>query len=96
MNKLIGLAALLLAGGLAMPGNFWQSGVAYGQGSSRQLSDEEYEKLKQKRQEQWQTLEDIQKRQENTGERLQEAVKRRQDAERRQKAAEQQMREKGK
>jgi len=88
MKKLMGLGALLLAGVLVMPGN-----LVYAQEGSKQLTDEQYEKLKQKRQEQWQTLEDIQKRQENTGARLQEGVKRSQDATKRQKAAEQQMKE---
>lgn len=93
MHKLMGLGALLLAGVLVMPGNLWLTNCVNAQEGGKQLTDEEYEKLRQKRQEQWQTLEDIQKRQDNTGERLQEAVKRRQDAAKRQKAAEQKLKE---
>lgn len=93
MKKLMGLGALLMAAVLLVSGNFGLTGRAFAQEGSKQLTDEQYEKLKLKRQEQWQTLEDIQKRQDNTGERLQEAVKRRQDAERRQKAAEQKLKE---
>ncbi len=93
MKKLMGLGGLLLAGVLLMPGNLWLTGRVYAQEGSKQLTDEEYEQLRQKRQEQWQTLEDIQKRQDNTGERLQEAVKRSQDAAKRQKAAEQKLKE---
>ncbi|MFA4903351.1 MAG: hypothetical protein WC600_11495 [Desulfobaccales bacterium] len=93
MKKLMGLGALWLAGVLAMPGNLWLTGCVYAQEGSKQLTDEQYEQLRQKRQEQWQTLEDIKKRQENTGERLQEGVKRSQDAAKRQKAAEQKLKE---
>ena len=93
MKKLMILGALFLAGVLAMPGNLWLTGCVYAQEGGKQLTDEQYEKLKQKRQEEWQTREDIQKRQDNTGERLQESEKRRQDAEKRQKAAEQDMEE---
>jgi len=89
MKKLMGLVALLLAEILVIPGYLGLEGRALAQEGSRQLTDEQYEKLRQKRQEQWQTLEDIQKRQEDTGARLQEAEKRRQDAAKRQKAAEQ-------
>lgn len=93
MKKLMGLGALLLAGVLVMPGNLWQMGRVYAQEGSKQLTDEQYEQLKQKRQEEWQTREEIQKRQENTGARLQEGVKRSQDAAKRQKAAEQRLKE---
>ena len=93
MKKLVGLGALLLAGILVIPGYPGLTGRALAQEGSRQLTDEQYEQLKKKRQEQWQTREDIQKRQEDTGARLQEGVKRSQDAAKRQKAAEQRLKE---
>ncbi|MFA5110551.1 MAG: hypothetical protein WC443_04010 [Desulfobaccales bacterium] len=94
MKKLTAVGAIILAGVLAIPGSLGLTSPVYAQQGSKQLTDEEYQKLQQKRQEQWQTLEDIQKRQENTGQRLQDAEKRRQDALKRQKAAEQGLKEK--
>ncbi len=89
MKKLRALGAMILAGVLVIPGSFGLTGQVFAQERTKQLTDEEYQKLQQKRQEEWQTQEDIAKRQENTGQRLQDAQKRRQDALKRQKAAEQ-------
>lgn len=92
MKKLMGLGAVLLAGILVVPVNLGLAGRALAQESSKQLTDEQYEQLKKKRQEQWQTLEKIDK-DSKTGARLQGGVKHRDDALKRQKAAEQQMKE---
>ncbi len=73
MKKLIGVGALWLAGILVVPGNLWLPDRVSAQEGSKQLTDEQYEQLRQKRQEQWQTREDIQKRQENTGSAYQRA-----------------------
>jgi hypothetical protein len=92
MKKLTGMAALLLASILVVPGNLGLAGRVYAQEGSKQLTDEQYEKLKQKRQEEWQTREQIDK-DSKTGARLKSGVKHRDDALKRQKAAEQQMKE---
>ncbi len=93
MKKLMKRGSLvLLAVVLLIPGYFWMTGPVYAQGQSKQLTDEQYQKLQQKRQEQWQTQEDIQKSQE-PGERLKSGVKHRDDALKRQKAAEQKLKE---
>jgi hypothetical protein len=93
MQKLMGWGVILLAAFLLMAGNLGSAGTVGAQEGGKQLTDKEYQELQKKRQEQWQTREDIQKRQENTGQRLQEAEKRRQDALKRQKAAEQRLKE---
>jgi hypothetical protein len=92
MKKLMGMGALLLAGLLVVSGNLGLAGRAFAQEGSKQLTDEQYEQLKKKRQEEWQTREEIQKNS-TTGERLKSGVKHRDDALKRQKAAEQKMRE---
>jgi hypothetical protein len=92
MKKLMGIGALLLAGILVVPGNLGLTGRALAQEGSKQLTDEQYEQLKQKRQEEWQTREDIQKNS-TTAERLKSGVKHRDDALKRQKAAERQLKE---
>ncbi|MGB8993578.1 MAG: hypothetical protein WCD80_16090 [Desulfobaccales bacterium] len=91
--KLMGLGVIFLAGFLVSAANLGPAGRVWAQEGAKPLTDKEYQELQQKRQEQWQTREDIQKRQENTGQRLQEAEKRRQDALKRQKAAEQRLKE---
>ena len=88
MKKINGLVALILAGLLVIPGTFGPASQACAQEGSKPLTEQQYRELQQKRQEQWETLEQIQKRQEDTGGRLQDAVKRRQDAEKRQRDAE--------
>jgi peptidoglycan hydrolase CwlO-like protein len=93
MKKRFGLGVMLLAGLLVIPGNLWLAGQVFAQEGSKQLTDKEYQELQKKRQEQWNDLERMQHRQDNTGQRLQEAGKRRQDAEKRQKAAEKRLRE---
>jgi hypothetical protein len=92
MKTFTGLGALLLAGMLVVPGNLGLGGRAWAQEGSKELTPEQYEQLKKKRQEEWQTREDIQKSQE-TGERLKSGVKHRDDALKRQKAAEQKLKE---
>ena len=92
MKKLMGMGALLVAGILVIPGNLGLAGRAWAQEGSKQLTDEQYEQLKQKHQEQWQTLEQIDK-DSKTGVRSQSGEKHRDDAAKRQKAAEQQMKE---
>jgi len=92
MKKLMGLGALLLAGVLVMPGNLWLTSRVLAQEGAKQLTNEQYEQLKKKRQEQWQTREEIEKNS-KTGERLKSGVKHREDALKRQKAAEQRLKE---
>lgn len=92
MKKLMGLGALVLAGLLVMPGNPWLTSRVLAQEGGKQLTDEQYEKLKQKWQEEWQTREQIDK-DSKTGARLKSGLKHRDDAIKRQKAAEQKMKE---
>jgi hypothetical protein len=92
MKKLMGLGALLLAGILVVPGSLGLTGRALAQEGSKKLTDEQYEQLKKKRQEEWQTREEIDKNS-KTGERLKSGVKHRDDALKRQKAAEQKLKE---
>ena len=92
MKNWKGLVGLILAGLLVIAGQVWSEGRAYAQSGS-QMTEPQRQELEKKYQEQWNDLERLDKRQEDTGARLQEAVKRRQDAERRQREAERQMRE---
>ena len=92
MKKLMGMGALLLAGVLAVPGTLGWADRASAQEESKKLTDEQYEQLQKKRQEEWQTREEIQKNS-TTGERLKSGVKHRDDALQRQKAAEQKLKE---
>ncbi len=93
MKKRNGLAVVILAGLLVIPGTFGSASQACAQEGSKPLTEQQYRELQQKRQEQWETLEQIQKRQEDTGARLEEGVKRRQDAEKRQRDAERKLQE---
>jgi chromosome segregation ATPase len=92
MKKMNGLVVLILAGLLVIPGPVLSGSQAYAQGGS-QMSEEQRRELEKKYQEEWDYLEKLNKHQENTGERLEEAVKRREDAERRQREAERRLRE---
>ena len=93
MKKRNGLMVVILAGLLVIPATFGPASQALAQEGSKPLTEEQYQELQKKRQEQWETLEQIQKRQEDTGGRLEEGVKRRQDAEKRQRDAERKMQE---
>ncbi len=92
MKKMKGLVVLIFAGSLVIPGPAFHGSRAYAQGGS-QMTESQRQELERKYQEQWDYLEKLDKHQENTGERLQEAVKRRQDAEKRQREAERRLRE---
>jgi septal ring factor EnvC (AmiA/AmiB activator) len=88
MKKLVGLVAILLAGVLLSSGNGWFGTRVSAQSAPEKLTDQQYQELQKKRQEQWDNLERIQQRQENVGQRKQEAEKRQKDAAKRQKQAE--------
>ena len=92
MKNLLGLGVLLVAGMLVIPGSLGLAKPACAQENSKKLTAEQYEQLKKKRQEEWQTREEIQKNA-TTPERLKSGVKHRDDALKRQKAAEQKLKE---
>jgi hypothetical protein len=93
MKKPVKLGAMLLSGFLLIPGNLVCADPLYAQGGAKPLTDQQYQELQKKRQEQWQYEEQDQKRRGDTGQRLQDAQKRQKDAAKRQKAAEQGLRE---
>ena len=93
MKKIGGLGVLLVAGLLLIPGHGWLASRAWAQGGAEKLSEQQYQELQKKRQEQWDDLEQIQKRQDNIGQRRQEAEQRQRDAEKRQREAERRLRE---
>ena len=82
------LAVLWLIFGSPGPGS-----RALAQSGSEGLTEQQRREMEQKYQEQWDTLERIQKRQEDTARRLQEAEQRRLDAEKRQREAERRLQE---
>ena len=90
MNRIKAMFIIVLAGLLSTSLTMGPGSRALAQEGSKPLTEQQYRELQQKRQEQWETLERIQKRQEDTGGRLQEAEKRRLDAEKRKKDAERQ------
>jgi hypothetical protein len=89
MKKMSGLVALILAGWLVIPA---LPGTAYAQ-SSGEMSERERQALEKKYQEQWDYQERLNKHQDSTYERMEEAVKHRDDAEKRQRDAERRLRE---
>ena len=93
MPKLTVLGALLMAGLLAFTGNIGIAKRVYAQSGAQQMTDQQYEELKQKRLKQYQELEQEDKDRANTAKRLQDAEKRKRDAEKRQRDAEQKLRE---
>lgn len=92
MKKIIGLGAVLLAGLLVIPGNFRLAGQALAQREAPQMEDKKQQELQQKRQEEWEYLDQKEKKQ-HPGVRYPEAVKRQEDAIKRQKDAERRLRE---
>jgi hypothetical protein len=68
-------------GRLPNPWIFLHGGDALAQGGSPELTEQKRREMEQKYQEQWETRERIQKRQENTGQRLQEAERQMQEME---------------
>jgi hypothetical protein len=92
IKKISGLAACILTVLLTVPGPVFPGSGAYAQSGSG-LTESQRQELEQKSQEQWDYLERLDKKQEDTGSRLQGAGKRRQDAEKRQREAERQMRQ---
>jgi hypothetical protein len=92
MKKILGLAAILLAGLLAIPGNLWEASQVLAQSQAPALTDKQYQELQRKRQEEWEYLDQKEKKQ-HPGVRRPEAVKRQEDALKRQKEAERRMRE---
>jgi predicted Holliday junction resolvase-like endonuclease len=92
MKKMYVLVVLILAGLLVIPALLLSGSRAYAQSGSG-MSERERQDLEQKYQEQWDYLERLDKHQESTYERMEEAVKHREDAERRKQQAERQLRE---
>jgi len=92
MNKKKGLVVLMLAGLWLVQGPGWPGSQARAQSGSS-MTEQQRRELEKKYQEQWDYLERLDKQQEDTGARLDKAVKRRQDAEKRQREAEQRLRE---
>ena len=88
MRKIMGLGAMLLAGLLVIPGNFWLASQVLAQSDAKTIEDKQLQELRQKRQETLQEQERQSKQLEDTGKRKQDAIKRQQDAIKRQKAAE--------
>jgi hypothetical protein len=87
MKKIMGAGAILLAGLLVIPGNFGLGGQVLAQSESQKEQE-----LRQKRQEEYEYLEQKEKKQ-HPGVRYPEAVKRQQDAIKHQKEAERRLRE---
>ena len=92
MKKIMGLGAMLLAGLLVIPGNLWLASQVLAQSQAPTMSDKQQQELQQKRQEQWEYLDQKEKKQ-HPALRYQDAVKRQEDAIKRQKAAEKRLRE---
>ena len=93
MKKIMGLAAILLASLLVIPGNLGLANQVLAQSDAQTVEDKNLQELRQKRQEQWEERERETKQLEDTGKRKQDAIKRQRDAGQRQKDAEQRMRE---
>lgn len=93
MTRRKSLTGLMLAGLLLLPGNLGFGGWALAQSGSGELTEPQRRQMEQKYQERWETLEQIQKRQEDSGAKLQNADQRRRDAEKRQREAERRLRE---
>jgi hypothetical protein len=91
MKKIMGLGAMLLAGLLVIPGNLWLASRVLAQSQAPTMEDKEQQKLQQKRQEEWEYLDQKEKKQ-HPGLRRQEAIKRQEDAIKRQKDAERRLR----
>ncbi|MHB8066446.1 MAG: hypothetical protein ACYDIC_00950 [Desulfobaccales bacterium] len=89
-KKIVGLGAILLAGLLVTPGNPGRTGQVLAQSESQ--TDKQQQELQQKRQEQWEYLDQKEKKQ-HPGIRYPEAIKRQEDAIKRQKDAEKRLRE---
>jgi hypothetical protein len=83
MKTIGGLGIMLVGGLLLIPGHGWLAGRAWAQSGSEKLSEQQYQELQKKRQEQWDDRERMQKRQDNIGQRRLEAEKRQREAERR-------------
>jgi hypothetical protein len=92
MKKIMGLGAMLLAGLLVIPGHLWLTSQSLAQSQAPTLTDKQYQELQQKRQEEWEYLDQKEKKQ-HPGLRRQDAVKRQEDAIKRQKEAERRLRE---
>ncbi|RJR32919.1 MAG: hypothetical protein C4567_17475 [Deltaproteobacteria bacterium] len=92
MKKIMGLVAMLLAGSLATPGNLRFASQVLAQSQAPPMTDKQYQELQQKRQEEWEYLDQKEKKQ-YPGVRRPAADKRQEDAIKRQKDAERRLRE---
>ncbi len=92
MKKIRVLGAMLLAGLLVIPGNLWRVSQVLAQSQAPTLEDKQQQELQRKRQEQWEYLDQKEKKQ-HPALRRQDAIKRQEDAIKRQKDAERRLRE---
>ncbi len=92
MKKIMGLGAILLAGTLVIPGTIRHSGQVLAQSQAPPLTEDQYQQLQQKRQEEWEYLDQKEKTR-HPGIRYPKAIQRQEDAEKRRKDAEKRLRE---
>jgi hypothetical protein len=92
MKKIMRLGVMLLAGLLVIPGHLWGASQVLAQGQAPKLTEKQYQELQQKRQEEWEYLDQKEKKQ-HPALRYQDAIKRQEDALKRQKDAERRLRE---
>jgi len=92
MKKITVPGAMLLAGLMVIPGHLWGAGQVLAQSQTPKLTEKQYQELQRKRQEEWEYLDQKEKKQ-HPATRYQDATKRREDALKRQKEAERRLRE---
>ena len=84
MKKIMGLGTMLLAGLLVIPGNLWLASQVLAQSAAKTTEDQQLQELRQRRQEELQERERVEK----PGEHQQDAIKRQKAAEPRQRELE--------
>jgi|GEM_PF-3561663 hypothetical protein len=92
MKKIMGLGAMLLAISFVIPGHLWPVSRVLAQGQTPKLTEKQYQELQRKRQEEWEYLDQKEKKQ-HPATRYEDARKRQEDAIKRQKDAERRLRE---
>jgi len=92
MKRITGPGAILLAGLLVIPAHLWLAGQVLAQSQAPTMGEKQQQELQQKRQEEWEYLDQKEKKQ-HPAIRYQDAVKRQEDAIKRQKDAEKRLRE---
>jgi len=92
MKRIMGPGAILLGGLLVIPVNLWLASQVLAQSQTPTIEDKQQQELQQKRQEEWEYLDQKEKKQ-HPAIRYQDASKRQEDAIKRQKDAERRLRE---